>query len=65
MMNPWQMINSIRSNPAKAMQGLGYNLPADLRSPQEIVKHLLNSGQISQDQINNAQIIARRMGFRF
>lgn len=57
MMNPSNllgMLNSLMSNPLSLLTQRGFNLPQNLNDPQAIVQHLLNSGQISQDQVNQA-----------
>lgn len=51
MMN---MLNQLRQNPMQ-MLSKRFNLPQNLpNNPQEIIQHLLNTGQISQGQVNNA-----------
>lgn len=56
MINPMQlmqMLPQFRQNPM-GMLTRRYNIPQNLNNPQEIIQHLLNSGQISQEQVNNA-----------
>ena len=48
-----QMVNQFRQNPM-AMLSQRYNIPANLNDPNEIIQHLLNTGQVSQEQVNNA-----------
>lgn len=31
-----------------------YNIPENMTDPNDIIQHLLNSGQVSQTQVNNA-----------
>lgn len=31
-----------------------FNLPKDLKNPNDIIQHLLNTGQVSQEQVNQA-----------
>lgn len=56
-MNPMEimgMINQLKANPM-AMLMKKFNLPPQLsQNPQEIVQYLLNSGQVSQEQVNQA-----------
>lgn len=53
-MQMMQMLNQFRQNPMQLL-AKRFNLPADLSSnPQDIIQHLLNTGQISQGQVNNA-----------
>ena len=43
-------------NPTQALMQSGFRLPQNIgNNPQQIVQHLLNSGQISQQQLNNVQ----------
>lgn len=50
MMN---MLNQLRQNPMQILSKK-FNLPQNLpNNPQEIIQYLLNTKQISQDQLNN------------
>ena len=53
MNNFLQMVSQFRSNPM-GMLMQRFNVPRNMQNPQEIVQHLLDSGQITQDQLNNA-----------
>ena len=46
-----QMYSQFRQNPG-AMLSQRFNIPQNMKSPQEIIQHLLNSGQITQNQLN-------------
>ena len=51
MMN---MLNQLRQNPMQILSKR-FNLPQNLpNNPQDIIQHLLNTGQINQAQVNNA-----------
>lgn len=63
-MNPMQMLAQLKSNPLAMLQKAGYNIPQNLNDPQAIIQHLMNSGQISQQQMNNAQRIANQFGIK-
>lgn len=55
MMNN-QMMTMLRQMKANPLQMLRqkFNIPDNISaSPEEIIQHLLNSGQISQQQVNN------------
>lgn len=55
-MNPFQLMNmyqQFRSNPMQ-MLSRRFNIPQDVKDPNEIIQHLLNTGQVSQAQVNNA-----------
>lgn len=62
--NPMQLLAQLKSNPLAVLQKAGYNIPQNLNDPQAIIQHLMNSGQISQQQMNNAQKIASQFGLR-
>ena len=40
-----------RQNPI-AMLSRKYNIPQNMNDPNQILQHLLNSNQVSQDQVN-------------
>ena len=63
-MNPMQMLSQLRSNPLAMLQKAGYNIPQNLNDPQAIIQHLMNSGQITQQQMNNAQRMANQFGLK-
>ena len=46
-----QIYNQFRQNPM-AMLSKKYNIPQNIKDPQQIVQHLLNSNQITQSQLN-------------
>lgn len=46
-------IQQFMANPM-AMLARKYNIPQNLNDPQAIVQHLLNSGQIKQEDVNEA-----------
>ena len=48
-----QMFNQMKMNPI-AMLMQRFNLPQNLSDPKEIVQHLLDSGQINQQQVDQA-----------
>lgn len=48
-----QMYSQFRQNPM-GMLAQRYNIPQNMSNPQEIIQHLLNSGQVSQEQVNRA-----------
>lgn len=53
MNNIMQMANQFRQNPM-AMLSQRYNIPQNLNNPNEIIQYLLNTGQVSQAQVNQA-----------
>ena len=62
--NPMQMLSQLKGNPAQMLQKAGYNIPANMNNPQEIINHLLNSGQVNNSRLNMAQQMARLFGRR-
>ena len=51
--NFMNIYNQFMQNPM-AMLSQRYNIPGDLKDPNQIIQHLLNSGQVSQAQVNQA-----------
>ena len=63
-MNFMQMLGQLMSNPMELLKRTKFNIPANMNmnNPQDIIQHLLNSGQLTQDQLNQAQQQARSLG---
>lgn len=59
--NPLQMLQQIKSNPAAVLQRAGLNVPAGMTNPQQIINHLLQSGQVQNSRLQMAQQILGRM----
>lgn len=57
-MNPMMMMNlfsKLMQNPMQTLIESGLNVPQNLaNNPQSIVQHLLNTGQITQSDVNQA-----------
>lgn len=51
--NMLNIISQFRKNPMQ-MLSQQYNIPQNLSDPREIVQHLLNTGQVTQNQVNAA-----------
>ena len=45
------MLTQFKQNPM-GMLSKKYNIPQNMNDPNEILQHLLNSGQVSQEQVN-------------
>lgn len=56
----FQMVNQIKANPVQFLMQRKFNIPADLKDPNAIVNHLLQTGQVNQDAVNRAYQMARR-----
>ena len=48
-----QLAQQFRQDPLAVLQRR-FNLLTQMNNPQEIVQHLLNSGQVTQEQVNQA-----------
>ena len=59
-MNPMQMLQQLRSNPMQFIQRAGFRVPKNLSDPNAIIQHLMQSGQISQEQYNRAFQMAQQ-----
>lgn len=57
-MNPMQMVQALKANPIQFLQRAGFNVPNNLNDPNQIIQHLMNSGQISQQRYEQARQIA-------
>lgn len=57
-MNPMQMIQQLQANPIQFLQRAGYNVPSNINSPNDIIQHLMNSKQITQQQYERARQMA-------
>lgn len=56
MGNMMQMLQQLKSNPLQFLAQRRFNLPQNVSAtdPQAILNHLVQSGQVSQQQINQA-----------
>ena len=57
--SPMQMLARLKANPLGMLRQAGYNVPSDVSNPQTIIQHLMNSGQITQQQLTQAQQMAQ------
>lgn len=48
--NPMMMVQQLQQDPAGMLQRAGLNVPADMRDPQQIIQHLMQSGQVPQQR---------------
>ena len=58
-MNIMQAFQNFSQNPAEFLIKSKYNIPnnIDIKNPQNIIQHLLNTNQLSQQQLMYAQNI--------
>lgn len=55
ILNLMNMFNRLTQNPTQTLIESGLNIPAEIsNNPQQIVQYLLNSGQVNQQQVNQA-----------
>lgn len=47
------MYQQMRTNPMQFLSRR-FNIPQNINNPNDIVEHLLNTGQVTQEQVNNA-----------
>jgi hypothetical protein len=57
-----QMMEQMKNNPVQFLMNRGLNIPQGMNNPQEMVQHLLNTGQVSQQQYENA--LSKLQNFR-
>lgn len=61
MFNPaqlMQMLPQLRGNPMQFLAQRGIQIPQGMNNPQQIVQQMLNSGRISQAQVDQARQMA-------
>jgi hypothetical protein len=61
--NLMQIYQQFKSNPIGFL-AQRYNIPQGISAPQDIIQHLLNSGQVSQAQVNRAMQMRNDPQFR-
>lgn len=63
MNNPMAMLQQLKSNPLQFLMQRRMNLPQNIptNDPQAILNHLVQTGQVSQQQINNAYQMAQKI----
>ena len=60
VVNIQNALAQLRSNPAAMLRQAGLNIPDGMNNPQQIINHLLQSGQINQGRLAQAQQMASR-----
>lgn len=53
MNNILNLLTQLQNNPMRVLSQR-FNLPQNVNNPQDIIQYLLNSGQVTQDQVNQA-----------
>lgn len=57
------IVNQFKANPI-GMLRQRFNIPANLNDPNSIIQHLMNSGQLSQSQFEQARQMAQQLGIK-
>lgn len=58
--NFFSMLQQLKSNPVQFLVQRKFNIPSDVATdPNSIMQYLMNTGQVTQQQINNAYQAAR------
>lgn len=57
-MNVMQQLQQLRANPMQFLRQAGYNVPGNLGDPNQIIQHLMNSGQVTQQRYDQARQMA-------
>ena len=52
--NILQMVQQIKSDPISFLQSKGVSIPSNMTNPNDIIQHLMNTGQVSQERYNQA-----------
>ncbi len=61
--NMIQALNSLRKNPFQFIAQRGLNIPQNISNdPNAIIKHLMNTGQVSQEHYN--QVMQQIQSFK-
>lgn len=58
MNNMMQMVAQIKQNPGMLLGRRFKNLPQNMNKSEDIIQYLLDSGQLSQNQLNNVAMQA-------
>lgn len=59
--NIMTMLQQFKSNPMQFLLQRKFNVPASMTNdPSAIMNHLLSTGQVTQQQVNNAYQMAQR-----
>ena len=59
--NPMQRLQALKQNPSSVLQQAGFNVPQGMNNPQQIIQHLIQSGQVPQNRYTQVlQMLGRR-----
>lgn len=60
-MTPQQAWQQFQHDPLGSLKQAGLNIPAGMNNPQQIVQHLMQTGQVPQNRITQAMQMAGQM----
>lgn len=61
-MQMMQMLQQLKGNPMQFLAQRGIQIPQGMMNPQQIVQQMLNSGRVSQAQVDQARQMAMQSG---
>lgn len=61
-LNPMQMLGKFKQDPVGALTQAGYKIPSGMIDPNQIVNHLMSSGQLSNTKLGQIQQMAKQFG---
>ena len=61
MANIQAALSQIKANPGELLKSRGLNIPDGMTDPQQIINHLLSSGQINNSRLAQVQQIASQL----
>lgn len=59
--NVMNLYSAFRQNPISMLQRR-FNVPSNLNTPDQIISHLVQTGQVSQEQINQMMQMGKFFG---
>lgn len=63
-LNPMQAFSQLQNDPAGTLRQFGLNVPAGMNNAQQIVHHLVQTGQVPQSRFAQAMQMMGQMGRR-
>lgn len=60
-MNLMQRLQELKQNPVSVLRQAGLNVPDGMYNPQQIIQHLIQSGQVPQNRYNQVLQQMNRM----
>lgn len=57
-----QMLQQLKGNPMQFLAQRGIQIPQGMTNPQQIVQQMLNSGRVTQAQVDQARQMAMNSG---